>query len=211
MQNAYSNSHSYEYDLCLIHSFHLSFSSKVLFVTRFLFVLFVFLYLSLLSRCNNLCYTIGILLLTQLIYLERLMLSSSSINPGKNALNLRTSYFELLDCLYSLALSLYILIAMIFSVLVTYSNRLCHLHCPSYHAKLKIIVLSTVLDSLTLAQEITVNLQFLILRDPYAHLDGDLQNSATYTLSRKASILENCICQVLHCYISRCCRRTTKA
>ena len=79
---------------------------------------------------------------------------------------------------------------MIFSVLVTYSNRLCHLHCPSYHAKLKIIVLSTVLDSLTLAQEITDNLQFLILRDPYAHLDGDLQNSATYTLSRKESILK---------------------
>ena len=80
---------------------------------------------------------------------------------------------------------------MTFSVLVTYSNRLCHLHCPSYHAKLKIIVLSTVLDSLTLAQEITDNLQFLILRDAYAHLGGDLQNSATYTLSRKASILEN--------------------
>ena len=74
MQNAYSNSHSYEYDLCLIHSFHLSFSSKALFFKRFLFVMFCFvvvffIYLSLLSRCNNLCYTIGILLLTQLKYL----------------------------------------------------------------------------------------------------------------------------------------------
>ena len=86
---------------------------------------------------------------------------------------------------------------MIFSVLVAYSNRLCLLHCPSYHAKLNIIVLSTVHDSLTLSQEITDNLQFLILRDPHAHLGGDLQNSATYTLSRKASILENCICQAI--------------
>ena len=86
---------------------------------------------------------------------------------------------------------------MTLSLLVTYSNYLRHLHCPLYHAKLKTIVLSTVHDRLALTQKITDNFQFLILRDPYAHLGGDLQNSATYTLSRKASILENCICQVL--------------
>ena len=90
MQNAYSNSHSYEYDLCLIHSFHLSFSSKVLFVTRFPFVLLCY---SLLSRCNNLCYTIGILLITQLKYLERLMLSSSSINPREERVELKDLLF----------------------------------------------------------------------------------------------------------------------
>ena len=86
---------------------------------------------------------------------------------------------------------------MTLSVLVTYSNYFRHLHCFLHHAKFKIIVLSTVHIRLTLTQKITDNLQFLILRDPYAHLGGDLQNIATYTLSRKASILENCICQVL--------------
>ena len=170
MQNAYSNSHSYEYDLCLIHSSTFLSLPKFFFFLSHVSILFCFL----------LCVCVRVAWI-----------------PVKNALNLRTSYSELLDCLYSLALSLYILIAMIFSVLVTYSNRLCHLHCPSYHAKLKIIVLSTILDSLTLAQEITDNLQFLILRDRYAHLDGYLQNSATITLPRKESILEDCICQAL--------------